>query len=129
MWKDFKEFISKGNIMDLAIGIIIGGAFGKIVSSLVDNVIMPIFGLILGGIDFTSLSIQVGEAQIQYGIFVQNVVDFLIIAFSIFIVIRLLNKLRRKEEQKEEKEVKKVDEQLELLREIRDLLKNNYTNK
>lgn len=129
MWKDFKEFISKGNIIDLAIGIIIGGAFGKIVSSLVDNVIMPIFGLIVGGVDFTSLSISVGEAQIQYGVFIQNVVDFLIIAFSIFVVIRLLNKLRKKEEKKEEEEVKEVDEQLELLKEIRDLLKNNYTNR
>lgn len=121
VWKEFKEFIAQGNVLDLAIGIIIGGAFGKIVSSLVDHVMMPAVGLLLGGIDFTTLSIVVEDAHIQYGIFIQNVVDFLIIAFSIFLVIRLLNKLKKKEEKMEEKP--EVDEQLELLKEIRDLLK------
>mgnify|MGYP001328493549 FL=1 len=121
VWKEFKEFIAQGNVLDLAIGIIIGGAFGKIVSSLVDHVVMPAVGLLLGGIDFTTLSIVVEDAHIQYGIFIQNVVDFLIIAFSIFLVIRLLNKLKKKEEKMEEKP--EVDEQLELLKEIRDLLK------
>lgn len=121
VWKEFKEFIAQGNVLDLAIGIIIGGAFGKIVSSLVDHVMMPAVGSLLGGIDFTTLSIVVGNAHIQYGIFIQNVVDFLIIAFSIFLVIRLLNKLKKKEEKMEEKP--EVDEQLELLKEIRDLLK------
>lgn len=128
MWKDFKEFIARGNVMDLAIGIIIGGAFGKIVSSLVDNVIIPFFGLILGGINFTSLAISIGDAHIEYGVFIQSVVDFLIIAFSIFLVIRLLNKLKRKEEEKVE-EIEEVDEQLELLKEIRDLLKDNHSTK
>lgn len=121
VWKEFKEFIAQGNVLDLAIGIIIGGAFGKIVSSLVDHVVMPAVGLLLGGIDFTTLSIVVEDAHIQYGIFIQNVVDFLIIAFSIFLVIRLLNKLKKKEEKMEEEP--EVDEQLELLKEIRDLLK------
>lgn len=121
VWKEFKEFIAQGNVLDLAIGIIIGGAFGKIVSSLVDHVMMPAVGLLLGGIDFTTLSIVVEDAHIQYGIFIQNVVDFLIIAFSIFLVIRLLNKLKKKEEKMEEEP--EVDEQLELLKEIRDLLK------
>lgn len=123
MWKDFKEFIAQGNVMDLAIGIIIGAAFGKIVSSLVDNVIMPLFGFILGGIDFSSLAITVGDANIEYGIFIQSIVDFLIIAFSIFLFIRLINKLKKqKEEETEEVEVE-IDEQTELLKEIRDLLK------
>lgn len=123
MWKDFKEFMAQGNVMDLAIGIIIGAAFGKIVSSLVDNVIMPLFGFILGGIDFSSLAITVGDANIEYGIFIQSIVDFLIIAFSIFLFIRLINKLKKqKEEETEEVEVE-IDEQTELLKEIRDLLK------
>src|SRR5690554_1525178 len=93
MWKDFKEFIAQGNVMDLAIGIIIGGAFGQIVTSLVDNIIMPTVGILLGGVDFTSLTLNVGNAQVEYGIFIQSIIDFIIIAFSIFIVIRLLNKL------------------------------------
>lgn len=121
MWKDFKEFIAQGNVMDLAIGIIIGAAFGKIVSSLVDNVIMPLFGFILGGIDFSSLAITVGDANIEYGIFIQSIVDFLIIAFSIFLFIRLINKLKKQKE--EETEEVEIDEQTELLKEIRDLLK------
>lgn len=120
MWKDFKEFIAQGNVMDLAVGIIIGAAFGQIVSSLVDNVIMPLVGILLGGINFTSLNFTIGNANVEYGIFIQSVVDFLIIAFSIFIVIRLLNKLRKKQEEKEEEP---IDEQIELLKEIRDLLK------
>ena len=116
MWKDFKEFIAQGNVMDLAVGIIIGAAFGQIVSSLVDNVIMPLVGILLGGINFTSLNFTIGNANVEYGIFIQSVVDFLIIAFSIFIVIRLLNKLRKKQEEKEEEP---IDEQIELLKEIR----------
>jgi len=81
MWKEFKEFAAKGNVVDLAIGVIIGGAFGKIVSSLVNDIVMPIFGLILGGINFTGLEFRVGTAVIKYGAFIQSVVDFLIIAF------------------------------------------------
>lgn len=126
MWKEFKEFISQGNVMDLAVGIIIGAAFGQIVSSLVDNVIMPLIGILMGGLDFSSLALTVGNAQIEYGMFIQSIIDFLIIAFSIFMFIRILNKLRRKkEEEKEEEEAVEVDEKVELLKEIRNLLQNN----
>lgn len=119
MWQDFKEFIAQGNVFDLAVGIIIGAAFGEIVNSLVDHIIMPIVGLLLGGVDFTGLMIKVNDAEILYGMFIQNIVNFLIIAFSIFMVIRILNKLRRKEEEEEEE----IDENVQLLSEIRDLLK------
>jgi large conductance mechanosensitive channel len=121
MIKEFKEFISRGNVIDLAIGVIIGSAFGKIVSSLVDDVLMPIIGICLGGLDFSNLSINVGSANIAYGMFIQNIVDFLIIAFCIFIFVKVINKITRKEETKEEES--KSDEVL-LLEEIRDLLKN-----
>lgn len=121
MWQAFKAFIAQGNVIDLAVGIIIGAAFGNIVSSLVDHVLMPSIGLLLGGIDFTSLAVNVGEVKIEYGIFIQSVVDFLIIAFSIFIIIRFISKMRKKKA--EEEMVEEVDEQTELLREIRDLLK------
>lgn len=124
MWQEFKDFAMKGNVIDLAIGIIIGAAFGNIVSSLVDQVMIPLFGLLLGGIDFTSLAFHIGDAVIEYGLFIQNVVDFLIIAFSIFIFIQLLNRLKKEEEVEEAEEVEEVDEQIQLLTEIRDLLKN-----
>ena len=124
--KEFKEFIAKGNVLDMAIGVVIGSAFGKIVSSLVDNIIMPIVGVIIGGHDFSNLTIKIGSATIGYGIFIQNVADFLIIAFCIFTVIKMINKLshRKKEEEKVEEEVVLSDEVL-LLQEIRDLLKDN----
>ncbi len=99
MLKEFKEFAMKGNVIDLAVGVIIGGAFGKIVTSLVNDIIMPLLGLLLGRIDFKSLSLPVGKATINYGIFLNNVVDFLIIAFSIFIVIKQLNRLTKKKEE------------------------------
>lgn len=121
MIKEFKKFISKGNVVDLAVGVVIGGAFGKIVSSLVDNIIMPLVGILIGGIDFTNLTLKVKDASIEYGIFLQNVVDFLIVAFCIFMVIKVFNKLTHKEEKKPELP-KKSDETL-LLEEIRDLLK------
>lgn len=124
---EFKEFIAKGNVMDLAVGVIIGGAFGKIVSSLVSDIIMPLIGMIIGGINFTDLKLNVKDATINYGTFIQNVVDFLIIAFCIFIFIKIIEKITRKKENeenaKEEKQVEKEDEQIVLLREIRDLLK------
>lgn len=122
MLKEFKEFIAQGNVLDLAIGIIIGAAFGEIVNSLVDNIIMPIVGLFMGGIDFTGLSIQIKDAEIAYGMFIQNVVSFFIIAFSIFLFVKLINKLRRKKDEEAEEE---VDENIQLLSEIRDLLKKN----
>lgn len=121
MVKEFKKFISKGNVVDLAVGVVIGSAFGKIVSSLVDDIIMPLVGLIIGGIDFSGLSIKIKDASIQYGMFIQNVVDFLIVAFCIFMVIRAFNKITKKEEKKEEKPTK--SEEVKLLEEIRDWLK------
>ena len=118
--KEFKEFISKGNIVDMAIGVIIGSAFGKIVTSLVNDIFMPIIGVIVGGLDFSNLSIKVGNSAIMYGSFIQNVVDFLIVAACIFFMIKVLSKFKKKEEVKTETT---VDENTLLLREIRDLLK------
>jgi len=119
--KEFKDFISRGNVIDMAVGVIIGGAFGKIVTSIVDDILMPIIGAALGGLDFRSLVLTVGSANIAYGNFLQNVVDFLIVAACIFIIIKAMNKFKKKEEPKEEAP-KKSDEVL-LLEEIRDLLK------
>lgn len=120
----FKEFIAKGNVIDLAVGVIIGGAFGKIVSSLVDDILMPLLGILIGGVDFTSLSIKIGDAVVTYGNFIQNVIDFLIIAVCVYVMINAINKITSKVKKEEEKkeEAKKSDEVL-LLEEIRDLLK------
>ncbi|AFJ63852.1 MULTISPECIES: large conductance mechanosensitive channel protein MscL [Bacillus] len=124
MWSEFKSFAMRGNIMDLAIGVVIGGAFGKIVTSLVEDIIMPLVGLLLGGLDFSGLAVTFGEAHIKYGSFIQTIVNFFIISFSIFIVIRTIGKLRRKKEAEEEaEEAEETDQQTELLTEIRDLLK------
>ena len=120
--KEFKEFISKGNVLDMAVGVIIGGAFGKIVTSLVDNILMPLIGLIIGGLDFSKLSITVKDAEIAYGLFIQNVVDFLIIALCIFLFVKLFSKLKKKKEEEPEKPAEPSEEIL-LLREIRDSLK------
>src|SRR5512136_2202144 len=104
MLKEFKEFAMKGNVLDMAVGIIIGGAFGKIVSSLVNDVIMPPIGVLLGGVDFSSLALKIKEATatapaviIGYGVFINTVIDFLIVAFAIFLLIRALNKLKKAE--------------------------------
>ena len=131
MVQEFKTFISRGNVVDLAVGVVVGGAFSKIVTSLVDNIIMPIVGIIIGGIDFTNLSLTIFGVQIQFGLFLQNVVDFLIIAFCIFMVIKLINKFTKKEEKKEEKKVPTKSDEVILLEEIRDLLKkeNKKTTK
>lgn len=130
MLKEFKDFAVKGNVIDMAVGIIIGAAFGKIVSSFVADVIMPPIGVLLGGVDFTSLAIVIQEASgdspavvIRYGNFIQTVVDFLIIAFVIFLAIKGLNSLKRKEEAAPAAPVP-PSVQEELLREIRDLLKD-----
>ncbi len=121
----FKKFISRGNVVDMAVGVIIGGAFGKIVTSLVNDIVMPLIGLLIGGLNFSELSITIGEAKIAYGNFIQTIVDFLIIAICIFSVIRLFEKFKKKEEVKPEEPapVIKSDEAV-LLEEIRDLLKN-----
>lgn len=124
MIKEFKQFIARGNVVDLAVGVIIGGAFGKIVTSLVNDIIMPLIGVIIGGINFTGLTITVGNATIAYGAFIQNVIDFLIIAVCIFFFVKLINKLSKPKKEEKPKEVKKSDDII-LLEEIRDLLKNN----
>ena len=127
---DFKKFISKGNVMDLAIGVIIGGAFQKIVSSLVNDIIMPILGIVIGGHDFSNLSIKFKDATINYGLFIQNVFDFLLMSFCIFIVVKIINTLKEvseKNKKKEEVVLKKSNEEV-LLEEIRDLLKDSKKN-
>lgn len=128
---EFKKFISKGNVVDLAVGVIIGGAFSKIVSSLVNDILMPLIGTLLGGLNFTSLSLKIGNAVISYGNFIQNVVDFLIVAFCIFIFVKIINKLHKEPEQpKEQAEKTKVkSDEVKLLEEIRDLLKKNLKKK
>ena len=133
---EFKDFVSKGNVIDLAVGVVIGSAFGKIVSSLVDNIIMPLVGLIIGGVDFSSLSVTVKGASIKYGLFIQNVVDFLIVALCIFIFIKAINSLDKKvkskvkkEEEKKKEEPAKPTKEEELLTEIRDLLKKESKKK
>lgn len=139
MWKEFKEFAFKGNVLDLAVGVILGGAFGKIVTSIVNDLIMPIFGYVLAGMDFKSLKYVLSEAvmdgdvvvkpeaAIMYGNFIQNVVDFLIVAFSIFIFIKLINNSKKKFIKQKEEEpapaTPAAPTSEELLTEIRDLLK------
>jgi large conductance mechanosensitive channel len=119
---EFKTFISRGNVVDMAVGVIIGSAFGKIVTSLVNDVLMPIIGVFLGGLDFSDLSIKVGDATIKYGSFIQTIVDFLIVAFCIFMIVKLFESFKKKKEEEAEEAPKKSDEVL-LLEEIRDLLK------
>jgi large conductance mechanosensitive channel len=97
MLKEFREFAIRGNVVDLAVAVIIGGAFGKIISSLVDNIIMPLIGLLIGGIDFKSLAFTIGGAKVEYGLFIQNVVDFIIIAFVIFLIVRAMNRFKKQE--------------------------------
>jgi len=129
MMKDFRSFVLRGNVIDLAVAVIIGGAFGKIITSLVNDVIMPLIGIVLGNIDIKSLKILIEEAQgeqpevaVYYGQFLQNIVDFLIIAFFIFLAIRMIEKLKKKPVP-EEAVVEKPAEDIQLLTEIRDLLK------
>lgn len=126
---EFKTFIMRGNVVDLAVGVVMGGAFSKIVSSLVNDIMMPFIGVIIGGLDFTNLSINVGNAKIMYGSFIQNIIDFLIIALCIFLFVKVINRLAHKKEVKEEKEEVKVSEEILLLREIRDSLQPKKTTK
>ena len=125
-FKEFLEFIKRGNVIDLAVAVVIGGAFSSIVTSLVNDIIMPLIGIIIGGVDFTSLTVKVGSATLAYGNFIQNIINFLIIAFVIFAVIKAMNKLmslKKKEEKKEETPAK--SDELKTLEEIRDLLKKS----
>ena len=134
--KEFKEFAVKGNVMDMAVGVIIGGALGKIVTSLVSDVLMPLIGKMTGGMSFTDLFVNLGDGEyktlaeaqeagaavLAYGQFIQNIIDFIIIAFCIFLMIKGMNKLKKKEEPAPEAPAGPTQE--ELLAEIRDLLKN-----
>ena len=138
--KEFKEFAMKGNVMDMAVGVIIGGAFGKIVSSLVSDVLMPIVSLCTGGVDFTNLFVKLsgdgsyatlaeaqeaGQSVIAYGQFIQNIVDFICVAFCVFLMIKAMNKLnKKKEEEAPAPEPPAPSAEETLLTEIRDLLKN-----
>ena len=122
MIDEFKQFAMKGNVVDLAVGVIIGGAFGKIVSSLVEDVVMPLVGTLMGGLNFTGLAVKVGEATIKYGKFVQTLLDFLIIAWAIFLAVKVINKLK-KEEAAAPAAPPEPPRQEVLLEEIRDLLK------
>ena len=121
MLKEFRDFINRGNVIDLAVAVIIGGAFGAIVTSLVNDIIMPLVGVIMGGINFTGLAITVKDAQVLYGNFIQAIVNFLIIAFVIFLIVRQINKLKKPAPPPEPAA---PPEDITLLREIRDLLKN-----
>ena len=118
--REFREFAVKGNVVDLAVAVIIGAAFGKIVASFVADIVMPLVGLALGGVNFESLAVQVGDARIQYGKFLQTLVDFLIIAWFVFLAVKLINRFRHKEEAAP----KEPPRDVQLLEEIRDLLKN-----
>jgi large conductance mechanosensitive channel len=126
MFKEFKKFAIKGNVIDMAVGIVIGAAFGKIVSSLVADVIMPPIGVLLGAVDFSNLALTLKKATegteavtVNYGMFINTLIDFIIISFAIFIIVKQINKLK----DKEEKKPAKTPEDIELLREIRDSLK------
>lgn len=131
MFKEFKKFIARGNVLDLAVGVIVGGAFSSIVTSLVNNIFTPIIGLILGGVDFSNLSITFRDTKIMYGAFIQSVIDFLIVAFCLFIIIKIVNKITHKKEEpaKEEKKKPEISAELKTLQEIRDLLKDEVQSK
>ena len=118
---EFKEFAIKGNMLDLAVGVIIGAAFNAVVKSIVENIFMPLVGILMGGYNFSELSIKVGEASIQYGAFIQNIINFLITAFCLFIVVKSINSFKKKEEPAEEKPAEKPAD-IVLLEEIRDTL-------
>ncbi|CAM4254413.1 large conductance mechanosensitive channel protein MscL [Paenibacillus phoenicis] len=124
MWKEFKAFALKGNVLDLAIGVIIGAAFGNIVTSLVNDMLMPVIGLLVGGINLKELQFQYGDTVLKYGAFLQTVIDFFIVSFSIFLFVKGINKLRRKEKEEPKSEAPPAPSKEEvLLAEIRDLLK------
>jgi large conductance mechanosensitive channel len=130
MMSEFKEFAVKGNVVDMAVGVVIGGAFGKIVTSLVNDIIMPPIGMVMGGVDFSDLAFTIQEASgevaavtINWGSFVQTFINFIIIAFAIFMVVKGMNNMKKKEEEKPAEPAKPSNEEV-LLTEIRDALKN-----
>ena len=126
MWKEFKEFALTGNVIDMAVGVVIGGAFGKIVTSIVNDIIMPLVGVLTGGLDFSAAQIVLkGDSALKYGSFIQNVIDFLIIAITLFAVVKAMNTVKKKLEKPAEPEPEAPAEptEKEILAEIRDLLK------
>ena len=127
MLKEFKKFIARGNVLDLAVGVIVGGAFSSIVTSLVNNIFTPVKGLIVGGVDFSNLSITFRDTKIMYGAFIQSIIDFLIVALCLFIVVKAVNKVTHKKEEKPAKPTK--SEELKTLEEIRNILKNDIQSK
>ncbi len=122
-FKEFQEFAVKGNVMDLAVAVVIGNAFGKIVTSLVNDIIMPLMGIVLGGLNFTKLEVTLEDITLKYGNFLQSIVDFVIIAFCIFVAVKMMNVVIKKKKAEEKKEGKANAKEVELLVEIRDLLK------
>ena len=121
--QEFKDFIAKGNVLDMAVGVIMGSAFGKIVTSVVDDLLMPLIGIVIGGVDFTNLSIKIKDATITYGNLIQNIIDFLIIAICIFLMVKAISKVTKKDKEEAVEEAPKKDDNTLLLEEIRDLLK------
>ena len=122
--QEFKEFAMRGNVIDMAVGVIIGAAFGKIVTSVVNDILMPLIGLVVGGIDFTGLSIMVGDAKITYGNFIQNVIDFLIVAFCIFLFAKGINSRTKKKKDDTPAAPPAPSKEEQLLTDIRDILRN-----
>lgn len=123
MVQEFKEFAMKGSLIDMAVGIIIGAAVSEMVGTLVENILMPIIGVFMGGVDFSTLSITVGDAAIGYGAFIQALIDFLIIAFVIFMILKAINKMKKNFEEEKVEEPEEAPVDVQLLSEIRDLLK------
>ena len=124
MLKEFKKFIARGNVIDLAVGVIMGSAFGNIVTSLVSDILTPAIGIVMGGVDFTGLNLTIKDSVISYGNFIQNIIDFLIQAFCIFLFVKLINKFFNKKEEEAKKVEPVKTQEVALLEEIRDLLKD-----
>ncbi len=129
MLKEFKQFIARGNVMDLAVGVILGAAFGSIVTSLVEDILTPLLGIIMGGIDFSGLSFTIKDAVISYGNFLQNIINFLIQSFCIFLMVKAVNKFFHKKEEEAKEEVPAKSDEVILLEEIRDALKEKAGSK
>ncbi|WP_040214086.1 large conductance mechanosensitive channel protein MscL [Clostridium polynesiense] len=123
MWKEFREFAIKGNVVDLAVGVIIGGAFNKIVTSLVENVLSPLLGLLIGKINLKDIVLSPFGVEVKLGLFFQSIIDFLIMSFTIFLIVKFINRLRRPKKEEESSEEESFTKEEELLMEIRDLLK------
>ena len=122
--QEFKAFAMRGNVVDLAVAVVIGAAFGKIVSSLVENIVMPLIGILLGGVDFSGLSMKIGDSVLTYGLFLQSIFDFVVISLAIFVAIKALAKLKKdKEEEIKIEPTKETPEEILLLREIRNRLR------